>query len=221
MPRATNFARQHFVRSHGFTLLEILVAIAIFAVVGMLAMGGYNELVQQSDRINQSMQRTRAIQMTMMRFTQDFAELEPRPIREPLGSGSLPALFASYRAEALVELTRAGWSNPAALPRPTMQRVAYRLVNGTLYRDYWPVLDRMLSSEATQVALLDHVNSVKLRFMTQGGQWQDEWPALSRRTQPNIEAEATAELRQRPLAVEVTMELEDWGTLVRLIEISG
>ena len=46
----------------GFTLLEVLVAVAIFAIVGMLAMAGYNELITQSDIVERSASRTRAVQ---------------------------------------------------------------------------------------------------------------------------------------------------------------
>ena len=48
----------------GFTLMEVLVAIAIFVIVGALAMGGYNELVKQSDIVSVSAARTRAVQST-------------------------------------------------------------------------------------------------------------------------------------------------------------
>ena len=54
----------------GFTLLEVLVAVAIFAIVGMLAMAGYNELLTQSDRVEVGAKRTRAIQSAMMRMGQ-------------------------------------------------------------------------------------------------------------------------------------------------------
>jgi general secretion pathway protein J len=126
-------------RSKGFTLLEILVAMAIFAVIGVMAMGGYNELSQQSERVTANMKRVRAVQLTMMRFAQDFAEVEPRPVRSALGSNSEPALVADARSQGLVQFTRAGWSNPAAISRSTLQRVAYRFENAKLYRDHWMV----------------------------------------------------------------------------------
>src|SRR3954466_3627611 len=97
----------------GFTFLEILVAIAIFAIVGMMAMMGYNELASQSERIDAGAGRTRAVQATMMRMGQDFATLEPRPIRQPLGQDLDPALRAVPASEELLELTHSGWSNPA------------------------------------------------------------------------------------------------------------
>jgi general secretion pathway protein J len=208
---------QQMALHRGFTLLEVLVAVAIFAVLGMLAMTGYNQLAQQSDRLGESMKRTRAVQMTIMRMTQDFAELEPRPIREPIGSGSQAALRADGRTAALAELTRAGWNNPAGIQRPTLQRVAYRFENGKLFRDHWLVLDRTLASEPVAVELLDNVRNVRFRFMDLNRAWQEQWPAA------NLSGPASAPVTSsdRPLAVEVTLELEDWGALTRLIEVPG
>ena len=51
--------------SQGFTLMEVLVAVAIFVIVGALAMGGYNELVKQSDMVETNAKRTRSVQRTV------------------------------------------------------------------------------------------------------------------------------------------------------------
>jgi len=201
-------------RARGFTLLEILVAIAIFAIVGMLAMVGYNELVGQSERIETSAQRTRAIQAALMRLDRDFATLEPRPVREPMGGGLEPALRASpQKSEVLVEFTHSGWSNPAGVPRPTLQRVAYRLLDKKLYRAYWPVLDRTMNTEPLSVMLLDRVKAVSLRYLANDRDWKEQWPPLG-----YSGADASF---LRPIAVEITLELEDWGKITRLVEVPG
>lgn len=197
----------------GFTLVEVLVAIAIFVVVGLLAMGGYNQLVRQSDHLNESAQRTRAIQSAVHRLAQDFSALEPRPVREPLGEALEPALRADERSEAVVTLTRAGWSNPAGVPRPTLQRVTYQLIDGELIRAYWMSLDRTLAAEPMQAVLLDKVGSINLRFMDQNRGWHTQWPPLG-----YSGADAA---RVRPIAVEITLELEDWGEISRLVEVAG
>lgn len=200
--------------ARGFTLLEILVAIAIFAIVGMLAMTGYNELVTQSERVETSAKRTRAIQAAMMRIDQDFATLEPRPVREPLGSELAPALRATpQKSDLLVELSHSSWSNPAGVPRPTLQRVAYRLQDKKLYRAYWPVLDRTMTTEPMSVMLLDRVKSVSLRYLGGDRDWKEQWPPLG-----YSGADATF---VRPMAVEIMLELEDWGKITRLVEVSG
>lgn len=199
--------------THGFTLLEVLIAIAIFTIVGALAMGGYNELVKQSEIVGVSAARTRAVQSAVRRITQDFEELEPRPVREPLGDSFEPALRADSRTERLADLTRAGWTNPAGVPRSTLQRVAYRLENDKLRRDYWVVLDRTLAGEPTSAVLIDKVRSVNLRFMDGNQSWHEQWPPTGY-SAPDVG-------RIRPIAVEITLELEDWGKIVRLVEVAG
>lgn len=200
--------------SHGFTLLEILVAMMIFAVIGMLAMGGYNQLLKQSDRVAKNGARVHAVQTALTRLGRDFGSIEPRPVRAALGDGLDAALRADNRSqEELVELTHSGWTNPAGVARPTLQRVAYRLQDNKLLRDYWLVLDRTLNEAPVSVVLLDQVKSVKLRYLDQNRGWHDEWPAAGNST--------PAAKYMLPIAVEVTLELDDWGKLVRLVEVPG
>jgi general secretion pathway protein J len=202
------------VRARGFTLLEVLVAVVIFGIISLLAYGGYNQLIRQSEIVESSATRTRAIQSSIQRMSEDFAMLEPRPIREPLGETLEPALRAGgTRTDTLLDLTRSGWTNPAGLSRSTLQRVTYRLMDNKLERAYWSALDRTLTTEPTSAVLLDKVRTASFRFMDQNQSWHDQWPPLGY-SGPDA-------ARLRPIAVEVTLELEDWGKLVRLVEVSG
>lgn len=205
--------RQQTLRHSGFTLLELLIAIAIFAIVAMLAMGGYNQLLMQRERASQSMERARTVQRTVIRLTQDFEQLEPRPVRNATATLNDPALFAPSSSGYIAEFTRAGWTNPAGVSRATLQRVGYRLVDGKLYRDYWTVLDRNLNAVPVQAVLVDKVKSFSLRYMDLNRQWQTNWPANS------TGGIGTGRDRALPLAVEITLTLEDWGEIKRVIEV--
>jgi general secretion pathway protein J len=200
-------------RARGFTMLEVLVAMFVFAIVALMAYGGYNQLSRQDEIVDRNASRTRAIQSTVQRMSEDFAMIEPRPVREPLGDSIDPALRADKRTETLVELTRSGWSNPAGVTRSTLQRVAYRVQDNKLERAYWNALDRTMSAEPTSAVLLDQVRTVSLRFMDQNQSWHEQWPPLGY-SGPDA-------LRLRPIAVEITLDLEDWGKIVRLVEVSG
>jgi len=201
-------------RAAGFTLVELLVAIFVFAIVSAIAMGGYNELVKQSDIASAGAARTRSVQAAVQRLVLDFTSLEPRPVREPLGDSIQPALRADARnSEQIAELTHSGWSNPAGVPRSTLQRVSYRLEDKKLMREYWVVLDRTLTGEPQSAELIDRVKTVGFRFMDGNRSWHEQWPPLG------YSAPDMGQLR--PIAVEITLELEDWGEIKRIVEVSG
>ncbi|HTY51172.1 MAG TPA: type II secretion system minor pseudopilin GspJ, partial [Steroidobacteraceae bacterium] len=108
----------------------------------------------------------------------------------------------------LVVFTRAGWANPAGIQRSTLERVSYRFNDGKLWRMHWEVLDDVEGSQPVHRELLDHVKSVSFRFMNDSRQWVTQWPATG-----------NSAMRTRPFAVEVTLELTDWGRIVRVIEV--
>ncbi|NJD31934.1 MAG: type II secretion system protein GspJ [Gammaproteobacteria bacterium] len=201
--------------SRGFTLLELLVAIAIFAVVGTLALSGYTELQKQSEYADKRLERTREVQRAVQTITQDLEQIEPRPIREPLGEGQVPAVLAAGSLEYGLQFTRAGWSNTAGVARPTLQRVGYRIDQDGLWRDHWPMLDRTIATEPTRRKLLTGVRSVTFRFMDASRNWVESWPDTSQG------AQGTPDPRARPAAIEVNIDLEDWGRIRRVIEVPG
>jgi general secretion pathway protein J len=199
----------------GFTLVEIMVAVLITAILAVMAFEAMQQALTNRDRIRANAARVQALQFTMRSFTQDFSQLAPRPVREPLGDGYQPALLG-VQGTTQVALTRGGWMNPAGVERSTLQRVRYDLRDGKLYREYWMVLDAQLDPQPVSRELLDGVRALRVRYMNDGRNWQESWPPASLGT-----TREERELRWRPLAVEITLELEDWGQITRLIEVPG
>lgn len=195
-----------------FTLVEVMVAVAIFGVLAALAYGTLSRTLLSADMLTVRMERLAAIQRTVRYLVDDFMQLAPRPVRDELGDNLVPTLRTDFETSYALELTRGGWNNPAGLPRGTLQRVAYRLEDGELIRYYWPVLDRTLGNEPIAQALLDGVDEVEFRFMRENGEWTDEWP-------PQAQAGALG-LRLRPRAVEIVVSLNDEGVISRLIEVA-
>jgi general secretion pathway protein J len=196
----------------GFTLLELLVAMGIFAIIGAMALGGLNAVVGQETIARGQTQRLASLQRAVRLLGNDLAGAQPRYVRDELGTSGEQPLLGDGRGGFLIRLTRGGWSNPAGLPhRGTLQRVQYRVEDGTLLREYWPVLDHVLGQEPRREELLTGVKDLKLLFLGgDGNEWQQQWPPLSR--------DGTSEGR-RPRAIQVTLELEDWGTIERLLEV--
>lgn len=200
-------------RAHGFTLIEILVAMVIVAVIGVLAYGGLQGLIREREQTATSMQRLRLVQQALAIMTRDLSQLEPRPVRDPLGGMPLAAFLSTPQNQPSLVFTRGGWSNPLADVRSTEERVAYQLDNDQLLRLSWPELDVPAQTEPVRQVLLTDVTQFDLRFMDGSGTWQNQWPPLN--------VNSAAYLAQLPRAVEIDVTLKDLGRITRLVEVAA
>jgi general secretion pathway protein J len=200
------------IRQRAFTLIEVLVAMAVFAVLAGFAYSTLGQTLLSAEILNERMDRLQALQRTMRLLTDDLQQLAPRPIRDELGDNLRPALDTGFQSGFALELTRSGWSNPIVLPRSTQQRAAYRIEDGELIRFHWYTLDRTLSNEPVSVTLLDGVEGLQFRFLVDNNDYTEQWPPL------NLPGAVGA--RERPRAVEVTLLLEEEGEIRRLIEVA-
>jgi general secretion pathway protein J len=196
----------------GFTLIEVLVALAVFGVMSMLAYAALGSTLSNADYLSDRMDRLQSIQRAVRYLSTDLFQLVPRPVRNELGDGFDPALETTLSSEFAIELTRGGWGNPAGLPRGTMQRVAYRLEDDELVRYYWTVLDRTYANEPIATVLLDNVESLYFRFYSGDGEFSEVWP-------PQVQLGVT-QIRSRPRAVEIVLTLADQGEIRRLLELA-
>ena len=196
-------------RSSGFTLIEVLVAMAIFGVMSMLAYMSLGQTLANAEMLTERIDRLQAVQRTVRFLSNDLLQAAPRPVRLELGDSMGSAVLTSLSGEFALELTHGGWGNPAGLPRGTLQRSAYRLEDDELVRYHWNVLDRTFANEPVANILLDDVESLLFRYLDTDGEWSEVWPPLA---QPGI--------RSRPRAVEIVLTLADEGEIRRLLEVS-
>ncbi len=194
-------------REGGFTLLELLVSLAIFAVLSVIAYQGLQTVLDARERIESEAARITALQALFAIMGRDLEQAVGRPIRDDFGDRQ-PALRGS---DAQLELSRSGRRNPAALPRSHLQRIAYLLADGQLVRRSWPVLDRPLESPAQDTVLADGILNLEFRYLDRQRQWQRQWPAPAARDNPPPE--------RLPRAIEVVLEVEEWGVLRRLFRL--
>lgn len=207
----TLMRRYELAKAPGFTLIELLVALAVFAVMATLAFGGLGEAVTQSERLDEQQQRWHGVQRAVRLMESDFAQMRARPVRGILGQDHEPALEAFGAGE--LSFTRGGWLNPGLLPRSELQRVRYRLIEGRLLREYWPVLDRIGATEAGGEVLLPEVEAFRVEFLPESGAQQAAWTAFW--PPPGEFSVATL-----PAGVRITVLVPGVGTVSRLIEVS-
>ena len=200
----------------GFTLIEVLVAIAIAAILTVMAFTAMRQGLEHREVIKTRAARLAAVQATMRAFVQDFSQIQPRPVREPLGQGYQPAVVGATGAMPGVAFTRGGWSNPVGSQRSTLERVRYVLSDGVLYREHWNVLDAQLQPDPVRRTLLAGVQDFQVSYMDDSRTWQESWPP-----QATASTNGERQWRARPIAIRVTLVLQDWGELVRIVEVAG
>lgn len=198
----------------GFTLLELLISSIIFAIMAVMAYGGLSNVLDNSKSSQQALLRLQQVQQSVSVLNRDFSQIIPRGIRDEYGNKQ-PYLTTANNLDNLVEFTRGGRVNPANLLRSSLLRVAYRFDDEKLVRLQWPQLDRAQGIEAKQSTLIDDIEKVTIRFLDENGEWQEQWPPL------NAVADSAQGLTNIKLtAIEIVMQLKDWGDVRRLYAIN-
>lgn len=196
----------------GFTLVELLVAMAIVAIIGVMALTGLSTVIDQQSIARERSERWREVQFAMRMVAQDLVQVHPRPTREETGGSFVPSVLGGANRQYPLELSRGGWSNPAGFARGNVLRVAYDHEEETLVRYHWPVMDRTLATPPIRAELLDGVERLEIRFLNAAGEWVAQWPPLG--------SSGAGALTARPRAIELAVELTDLGRVWRLVETS-
>ena len=196
----------------GLTLIELLVAVALLAVITTMAYRGLDSVSRSSARNLAEGEYWQGVALLFERIASDVAQPARRPVRagtdkaEPLPewwgramSGAGDATSGDPAA-AQLEFTR---KSPQGRDEV---RLGYRLRDGKVELLLWPVLDRAPGTRPEIYVLLEGVTNLRFRHMDTSGAWQDIWPVAG-----------VVGALPRALAVEIT--LKDGVTLQRLFAL--
>jgi general secretion pathway protein J len=197
-------------RCRGFTLLELLVALAIFAVLATTTYAGLVNILSQRAAVEEQAGRLQALQRSHRQLERELAQFAGRGIRDGFGD-TQPALQLGGQAPGL-EFTHGGWLNPLGRPRAVLQRVRYVLDQDRLLRFSWQVLDRAQDSEPLEQVMLEGVRSLQVRLLDEANEWHEQWPPEA--LLPGQVAPAA------PRAAEVVLELDGLGELRWLFRLA-
>lgn len=222
--------QQQVRQEQGFTLLEVLIALVISALIAVMAFESLNAADNGATRTNEVLAEINRLDRAWQIIAADLRHVLP-PANADKNTVFQAESLKSSGADAdqiLLLFKRRGWVNFSNLPRSDLQMVSYRVEEGKLWRDFLPernidLSDIDLEDDATHQLLLDDVEDVQLRFLHQGAigskgksaledqefseDWLQKWP-------DNTQQGASA--LDLPLAVEITIELKGVGSSVRL-----
>lgn len=193
-------------RARGFSLVELLVALVVFAALAAAAYGGLAQIARVRGTLAQQQDRFATIAHTLFLLERDLRQGVSRSV---LGNDGKPVPALAGSADS-IEFTRLGFANPRAEPRSNLERVVYGFDNGKLRRGRYAVLDRAPDSVPATRVLAASVAQWRLRYLDRAdGAWRDSWPP----------AGSTNALRVLPRAVEFRITFADLGEIRRVVEL--
>ncbi|MCY4129957.1 MAG: type II secretion system minor pseudopilin GspJ [Gammaproteobacteria bacterium] len=191
-------------RRRGFTLLEMVVTVLIFGIVGVLAVQLLSQSVRTTEKVIHRSTVLGEWHRAMNIIEQDMLQINGRQIRDEFGDYR-PGVVADSDQ---IEFTRGGWGNFLGDQRSDQQRVAYFLYEDQLIRRYWEVLDRAQDTEPIDQLLLQTVNSIQFELLDRNGEEHYFWP-------PSTYIDE-GEIYSPLVAVRLTLELPQLGTVSHL-----
>jgi general secretion pathway protein J len=176
----------------GFTLIEILIAVAVFGLMATMAYSGLNSSINVSREAEQRAEQLHRLQMALTLIQRDITQISVQQSRDEFGDMQ-PPLLMDNKGERLLEFSRTGWRNPANQIRSTLQRVGYAYEEGKLYREYWAHFHRGPNEKPVRALLAEGIADITFEFLDPAMQWQQQWPPVN--TTTNV----------MPIAVKVTI----------------
>ena len=193
---------------NGFTLLEVLLAIAIFSIISLSSFTLFDTIISADERSQLSSKRQNELQRAFLLIERDLLQLSRRSIRM---NGEAPLKEFIYTSNSSFDsdnetlgFVRSGWTNPGLLlPRSNMQSVAYQLNDGVLQRLHFNFVDAVVGEEPKIRPLITDVEELTFEFYD-GKKWQKKL------TDNKI-----------PLAIAIELTLADYGLVRRQFLIAG
>lgn len=184
----------------GFTLFEMLVAVALFALMTTLAWGGLQRVMATRTAVEQEAARWRDIEALFNRMQADLNQVVVRPVRNEFSVSE-----KGFRGEqALVGQDAAHLTLVRATPDGPPRRIGYRFVDGRLELLQWPALDLAPRARAQVSVLWTGLHGFKVRYL-ENSSWIDTWPRDS------------SDFTGLPRAIEVTVQLDAQTELKRVL----
>lgn len=195
-------------RNQGFTLLEVLIAIAIFSVISMASFSIFETVLNSDTSTKARTDRINELQRGFLIIERDMLQIARRSVRlngEAPHAGFLHTDTESYTtSEQAIAFVRHGWTNPGLLlPRSDMQSVAYQLNENIVERVHFNFVDAVLGETPKVRPLISQVESLNFEFYD-GKKWQK-----------------TLQENTLPMAIAIELDTKDYGIIRRQFIVAG
>lgn len=164
-------------RALGFTLLELLIALAIFALLATLAFGGLNAVTRQTESLRLRSDALQAQQRALRTLRRDLESAQPTSARGVYGDVQAALIGGALQ----LEFTRLGRQHSAQGSFQKPERVRYLRVDDELRRTRFDAVDLAPTTTSTITTLLDDLTAFNLRYLDAAGNSSSEWPTRRRR----------------------------------------
>lgn len=181
--------------THGFTLLELIIAIAIFSVVSLAGFTIFDTVLRGDENSKVHSERQNELQRGFLLIERDFLQITKRTMRVEGESATDNFLLSSddnfLADEQAIAFVRSGWTNPGLiLPRSDVQSVAYRLIDNTLERLHYNFVDAVVGEKPKVRPLITLVDGLTFEFYD-GKKWLKKWSGNTLPQAIAIEIETT------------------------------
>ncbi|MFB8830790.1 type II secretion system minor pseudopilin GspJ [Azotobacter sp. CWF10] len=199
--------------SGGFTLLEMLVAMALLALLGLAAALTLNSGLRSQQVMGESIESLQRLQLTQQLLRRDLEQLVVRQGRNERGDVRTQVLVAPAGGDSqglLLDFYKTGRRILSrSSPGSGLERVRYRLRDGRLIRESSPLIDTPVGTKWHSATLLEAVADVDLRFFY-NHTWVDQWPPLHG-------AAGQGSAAMLPQALELTIETDRYGAVAQIV----
>ena len=195
-------------KQRGFTLIEILIAMAIFTLIGLASTGLLTTVIDSNDLSSERFEKLQQLQRAMVIIERDIQQAVPRPVRAE--GETQKVVMAGGEVDDSdgdgIGFVRGGWHNPQLmLPRSTLQYVAYRLDEDRLERVYSNYVDNVIGYEPKTRTLLENIESFTVEFISAESSSDDDDLSWSKSYQGEV----------LPMAVAIEFVSKDFGLIRR------